>query len=47
LEPTYIYDGVENGWREKMIDLPDFQTIWWENIPILVDKYELNTGTFF
>ena len=27
LEPTYIYDNVENGWREQMIELPDFQTI--------------------
>jgi len=27
LEPTYIYDNAEDGWRDLMINLPDFQTI--------------------
>jgi hypothetical protein len=27
LEPTYIYDNAEDGWRDLMINLPDFQPI--------------------
>jgi hypothetical protein len=27
LEPTYIYENAEEGWREQMVDLPDFQTV--------------------
>ena len=37
LNPTYMYDVAEEGWENKVVELPNFQTIRGKNVPTLVD----------
>lgn len=37
LNPTYMYDVAEEGWENKVVELPNFQTIRGKDVPTLVD----------
>jgi DNA polymerase elongation subunit (family B) len=37
LNPTYMYDVAEKGWENKVVELPNFQTIRGKDVPTLVD----------
>jgi DNA polymerase elongation subunit (family B) len=37
LNPTYMYNIAEEGWEEKVEELPQFNTIRGEDIPSLID----------
>jgi len=37
LNPTYMYDIAEEGWENKVVKLPKFETIRGEDVPTFVD----------
>ena len=45
LNPFYIYDKAEDGWRKEIFDLPHLDSIRGKDVPVLVNVDELHTGT--
>ena len=37
LNPTYMYNVAEEGWEEKVEELPQFDTIRGKDVPSLID----------